>query len=251
MDQVPYPTNQPILLGALFSAAWEAFIKHWKSIVLLTLMVALPLNLLGSIANTQIANTVENTQDLTNLFNQNFGASLGIAIILLSLAGVLIPLGIVAIFRAEEEGKTLSAQEALQQAISHWGAGLITGIVMAILLIGLVILLVVPAIIFGVYWAFALYVVMHDDLRGMAALKESQRIIKGYWWKVLGNLLVLSFVASFVGSILGAPFRNLSNGIVSGTIMNTIASVASSFALVGGYLLFRSLKAAKPARPNA
>ena len=245
------PTQQPMLLGQLFRAAWSTFVKHWKTIVLLTLIVSLPLNLLSAITSAQIGPNTGDPQQFLNGIKGVFGAGLGITVLLASLAGILIPLGIVAIVRAGDNNQTLDIQTAFGQAASRWGAGLVTSLIMVVLLIGLALLLVVPAIIFGVFWAFAIFAVMHDNLQGMAALKESKRVVQGHWWKVFGNVIAFGFVAGIAGSILSAPFYALPVGVIQTTVTSTITSVTSSFALVAGYLLYRSLKAATPAPPNA
>jgi hypothetical protein len=248
----PVTTQQPLLLGQLFTNAWTLFTKHWQSITVLTLVISVPLNLISALFSSR---AVEATEVMdANFFSGTFSVGLGVTVALLSLAGILIPLGIVAILRADAEGKQLDFQAALRQAVSRWGTGLVTSIIMGILLILLAILLVIPAIIFGVFWAFALYLVMDRNLVGMAALKESKRIVSGYWWKVFGNILAFGIVSAIVGAVVSIPFRALPNGVVEMTITATISSLASSFALVAGYLLYKnlqSLKGAAAAQPKS
>lgn len=250
MDQTTAPMPQVnsddiqkriLPLGELFRLAWNQFVKNWKSIILLTVIISLPLNLLSAIFNHQMASTTTYSTFLGGIS----AAGTGISILLLSLLGILIPMGIVVILRGSFEGKTIDYQTALRTAFARWGAGITTSLLMAVCLIGLAILLIVPAIYFGVLWAFAMYVIMEENLSNMPALKASKAIVQGRWWKVLGNTFAFAIVAGIVASIISMPFSG--GNVISITIANTIASIGTSFSLVGGYLLYRNLKANKAA----
>lgn len=254
MDQTPTAApqvtgadlQQRILpLGELFRLAWAQFIKNWQSIVFLTVIIALPMNLLTAIFGRQVVSTTVNPSVISGIAT----AGNGISILLLSLLGILIPMGIVVILRGSLEGKTVDYQTALRTAFSRWGAGITTSLLMTVCLIGLAILLIVPAIYFGVLWAFTMYLIMDDNLSNMAALKASKEIVSGRWWKVLGNSLAFGLVAGIIASVISIPFGR--SNVISAAIAGTIGSIGTSFSLVGGYLLYRNLKAnKKPATPT-
>ena len=248
MDQTPVATPQVtgtdlqkrvLPLGDLFRLAWDQFVKNWKSIVLLTVVISLPLNLLTVILSRQVASTVAHPTVIGGIAS----AGNGISILLLSLKGILIPMGITVILRGSLEGKAVDYQTALRTAFTRWGAGITTSLLMGVCLLGLAILLIVPAIYFGVLWAFAMYLIIDENLSGMAALKASKAIVSGRWWKVLGNTFAFAIVAGIVTSIISAPFAG--SNAISVAIAGTIASIGTSFSLVGGFLLYRNLKANK------
>lgn len=243
------PTNhtvyltKPILLGELFTESWRVFAKHWRSITLLTIVVSLPINFLTALATPRTTLPTDDPGAVFEALRSSVNPGMGVTLALLSLVGILIPLGIVAIVRAGEKNEALDVQTALGMAAHRWRAGVITALLLVVFLIGLAILLVIPAIIYGVFWAFAMYAVMHDSLQGKAALAESKRVVRGYWWKVLGNLLAVGIVAGIAGSIVAALFNGLPDGTAEITIQSTISSIASSYTIVAGYLLYRNLKA--------
>lgn len=86
------------------------------------------------------------------------------------------------------------------------------------------VLLVVPALIFSVWFAFSANHLIVDDVRGSAALKQSKALVKGRWWPVLFRTivpwLVFFFAVKFalalayllIGAVLGDP------GMFFGTI---------------------------------
>lgn len=71
---------------------------------------------------------------------------------------------------------------------------ILSGIVIAV---GFV-LLIIPGILFMVWYAFAAYVLVFEGQRGWSALKRSKKLVKGYWWAILGRLIVLILLAIVV-----------------------------------------------------
>lgn len=75
-----------------------------------------------------------------------------------------------------------------------------------------VILLIIPGIIFGVWFSFTLFLVFDKGLTAINAMKQSKVMVKGRFWKILGRLaafiavgLVVSIVLSYLpyaGTIL-------------------------------------------------
>lgn len=55
-------------------------------------------------------------------------------------------------------------------------------------------LLIVPAIIFSVYYSLVPYVFFFENKHGLAAIRRSVRLIKGNWWRVLGRILFLYLI---------------------------------------------------------
>ncbi len=55
-------------------------------------------------------------------------------------------------------------------------------------------LLVVPAIIFTIWFGFAPYVLVSEDLKGLNALFRSRQLVSGYWWGVFARLLILGAI---------------------------------------------------------
>ena len=54
---------------------------------------------------------------------------------------------------------------------------------------GLLLLLVIPGIIFFIYWIFSGYVLFDENKKIRESLKRSKEIVKGKWWRVFGYFL--------------------------------------------------------------
>jgi uncharacterized membrane protein len=66
----------------------------------------------------------------------------------------------------------------------------LTQLLTALAILGLTLLLVVPGIIFAVYWAFTQQIATLTDKSGRDAMKYSKELVKGRWWKVVGYSLL-------------------------------------------------------------
>jgi len=63
------------------------------------------------------------------------------------------------------------------------------------------ILLIIPGIIFAIWFIFTPYTLMFDGFKGVAALKRSKELVQGYWWAVFGRMalmMLIVFAFSFV-----------------------------------------------------
>ncbi len=96
------------------------------------------------------------------------------------------------------EGKEMSLQQTIQQAWRKIWPYIWTNIVQVVCLFWLFILLIIPWLIFMVYWYFALYVVIYYGKTDMDALKESKAIIKNRRWKTLGYMFLIGILVAII-----------------------------------------------------
>lgn len=91
-------------------------------------------------------------------------------------------------------GNMPSARMAFRSAVSRWLPMIGTEILAGFIVLGLLLLLIVPGIVWGVFYTFLVPCVAFG-LSGPSALAESKRLVKGNWWRTLGCLLVLKLVS--------------------------------------------------------
>ena len=94
------------------------------------------------------------------------------------------------------------------------------------------ILLIIPGIIFSVWFCFSSFVLIFEGVRGLKALKKSKELAKGYWWPIFGRLAALMIAAILVSMI----------PVVGDAI--SFISVAP-FGLIYMYLLYEDIKKKK------
>jgi hypothetical protein len=206
-------------VGEIVASGWDLYCMHFTRILPIFLVVYVPINIglsflpaddwierygfPGFLMYAQIL-------QLTELF-----------------IGVLATMSLAKLMEESLYGHTLSWLQALRYAASRWPAAILTGLLAGLILLGLTLLLIVPGILWGVYYSFFPYVVALRGLSGKPALDYSKAAVKGQWWRVFGYLLVIQFL-SLVGQIgVTSLFRLLPEHRVLDILSNTVSDVVS------------------------
>ncbi len=164
--------------------------------------------------------------------------------------------------------------KAKPKVMAHIWLGILTGLILT----GAHLLLVIPGIIFAVWFFFAPFVFIEENLRGMDALLKSKEYVRGRWLGVglrllavwclsvlvscipfVGQLLALflvpfSFVYTFLvykdlktlkGDVSFRPSRKEKAGIIATSAVGIVAPALIVFAFMGSMALmpFSMLKA--------
>lgn len=106
-------------------------------------------------------------------------------------------------------------------------------------------LLIIPGIIFGVYYMLAEYIVVDKNISGMNAVRMSKKYIEGLWWPVFTSILGLAAVGIIVyiaSSIIGVAFGPAGES-VSSILLNIFFT---PYSLIYMFLLYERLKVIKP-----
>ncbi len=111
------------------------------------------------------------------------------------------------------------------------------------------ILLIIPGIIFAVFYSFAVLVFIFDGQKGMKAIKTSKELVKGYWWATFGRLVFLGFVFYIFSLLIGLPGAGFESDSIFYSLWSLVNSVVmfivSPFIYVFLILLFKNLKEVK------
>jgi hypothetical protein len=106
------------------------------------------------------------------------------------------------------------------------------------------IFLVVPGLFIGVRWSLAPYIVVTEPVGPFQALGKSWRLVKGFWWRVLGLFLVTFIIIFVLDLLIEAPFGgglvalfHASGGLTSLGAVGAASTIAASVAsvLVGAF----------------
>lgn len=114
------------------------------------------------------------------------------------------------------------------------------------------VLLIIPALIFIVWFTYSFYIIIFEDKKGYITLKESKNLVSGRWWKTLWLLLVPTFffgiIILSVQMVISLPFDLLldqkslvylfSSSIIS-TIISAIFTPLSALTTIYLYLSAR------------
>jgi uncharacterized membrane protein len=109
---------------------------------------------------------------------------------------------------------------------------------LATLVIGIIvtfgaILLIIPAILFGIWYSFTLFLVLDKDIKIGEALKTSKLLVKGKFWKILGRFVVFGTLTFLVTLLLSSVQY----------VGNLLLSFIAPLLLLPSYLLYKDLVA--------
>ena len=124
---------------------------------------------------------------------------------------------IVAVVKCAERTITrrdCTASEALGEGVRRWPSYLWTSWLGGLIIGALCLLLIVPGLIWAVYYAFVPYVVSVTSLSGKKALDYSKSLVKGAFWRTIGYLFVIGVAASIPTMIL----------VMAGTTVDNLAA---------------------------
>lgn len=185
-------------LSDITGIAWRFFSAHAADLLLITLAVNIPIDLLRLFATPNVFRFGSTAVALANLALTFFGT-------------LAILATIIYVERGAAQGDSPSVQTAFSQAFSRWPAFLITAVLLAIFVFGLSLALVVPGIIFLIYWYFAIYLAALRGQAGWAALSQSRALVSGRWWRIFGITLGLVLLNVIAVAVVRSPLHFYSN----------------------------------------
>ncbi|QQG46128.1 MAG: hypothetical protein HYY55_04175 [Candidatus Niyogibacteria bacterium] len=236
MEQEIY--NKEYTIGKILSESWKKFKENFQLILLITLVVYIPVNII--LAFIPIDALMEQWGTL-----RGFKIYMKVIQIFEGLIGIIASMAIAYIIKSKIDGQTISFGQALKKSMSRWPAAIGTNILFGIFLLGLTLLLIIPGIIYYVYWSFVLYIVVLQDKSGKSALDYSKAIVKGRWWKVAGYSLVFGLLGLIVGVIAGVPYWFLPDNFATSIATDTLIDVVYSFFTVVSIIFFINFDSTK------
>ena len=214
----------------LLKEGWLVYRSRFKDILIVILCFYIPINIILAFVPLDSLLTEYGTKGM-KIYNI-------ISDTLQNFIGVIAIMGVAAIAEKAIDGQSLDWSDAIKYGFSKWGKAIGTGLLGAIIILGLSLLLIIPGIIYSLYYTFWVYVVALRDRSGKAALDYSKNLIKGQWWRVFGIQLVLWIISSVVGLIIAYPFTLISYNQFFYLIPDTLADIVGAFFTITSTLFF-------------
>lgn len=186
--------NQPTALtdiGDLFRLSWELYQKRFAPLALLYL-----LTILAFVIPTLVA---VGLGFFTTLLAG--GIAFFVTVSLGVLVGIVGSLWCYGGFLSAVLDETLRLEDALRR-----GKELIVPLGWIFLLGGFLVtggylLLIIPGVIFTVWFSLAQFIMPGENVRGLAALLKSREYVRGYWLEVALRLFLVWVVSGLIGAI--------------------------------------------------
>jgi hypothetical protein len=187
-------TGAKLELDRLIAIGWDVYRRNFRSILPIVLIIAIPLDLIRSL--------IPASESAISAGAHGMGPFTTFSVVMEMLFRNISFMALFMLIDSSVAGSSRSWNEAFRQALSRWGASVVTTFLAGLIVTGLTLLLVVPGIVWGVYYIFFLMAVSVRGLSGKAALDFSKGLVKGQWWRVCGfHLVFLLFYIIFVSAI--------------------------------------------------
>lgn len=170
-----------------------------------------------------------------------------VSIIMLILFFVLCLRLEIAMYEAIIENHTVSSafQASQGKILRFFGTSLLSGLIVGL---GFV-LLVIPGVVFSVWYAFAQLIVLRENLSGMDALRQSKGYVKGRWMAVAARLAAVVLLVWVVVGVLNLVLRAFFDKSAAKTVSDVVSFLLVPFIQVYIYLLYKNLRETMPSEP--
>lgn len=222
--------SQRLDIGDLFSAGWRLYNANFTDILRVILWVYIPINLVIALLPAEWRLPGVGAQEV-RLYNN-------IVQLLEFFVGIIATMGIAAIVEKAVHGETLAWQAALRHGLSRWLSAIGTGLLGGLILLGLTLLLIIPGLIWSLYYAFWIYAVALRAVGGKTALDYSKRLVLGQWWRVFGIFFVIGITGLIAILVVTFLLTLIADNPLANLIINTVTNVVGAFFLVVTVVFF-------------
>lgn len=206
------------MLSALktIKLAWEKYESHLGQLTLLTLInyaitfiIFVPAALIFVIFLIVISGI--GTTSIANLPFANLGFLIGLILIVILVFVFAVIIG--SYFNAvimwavlnTAQGKKWEIKDALKMGLKYFWKLIAANILVMLGVLGGLVLLIVPGIIFMVWWMFTAMVVVDEDETALEAINRSKQLVEGVWWETALLLAIIGSVSGILSECQVVP----------------------------------------------
>jgi hypothetical protein len=225
------PQLRPLSVGEVLDASFKLYGRHFQTLVLCMVVVAVPLAILDTLVQ---ASTTENAFNYSaDADPDTDGAAVAGTIVSGLINNLILPaFATAACLRVLTEGylgRSTTWQESLLFGLRRLWLVIAATILMTLAVIAGFIALVLPGFWLFVCFAVAIPALLFEELGPAQALGRSFRLVQGRWWATFAALfvmlvLLLVIVIVVTGTVVGAVLSNSDNEVL-GAILTAIAAI--------------------------
>jgi hypothetical protein len=229
-DTATAPQLRPLALGEILDVAIKLLRRNWRTLAILVLVVSVPVAIISLLITTSTT-TYDAGLDTRSADD---GAAYDAGVVVNGLLQLLLYLlATVACFLAIADaylGRQPDWRSSLRFAARRSPAVFVMSVLIFLGLFVGVFFLVIGAIFLAVRWSVAMPALLLERRGPISALGRSWSLVKGFWWKCFGTLLVtylLVTVLSFaIGAVLGGVLAVITNiNSLLGLVLQEVVSV--------------------------
>lgn len=166
----------------------------------------------------------------------------GLGVVLLALLSIGCTMMIVRISAALiSQSHPGNPKDEFQAGLKLIWPALISSVLVGLTVFGGILLLIIPGIIFAIWFCFVPYIVAIEEKHGIEAMHLSHQLVRGRWWAVFARLVFPAFIFAFIvwaaQSILRVPFEFLYNAAMPGVLQNLTLFIATAVNMLIGFAI--------------
>ncbi len=224
----------------LYKNNWQLFLKYMLWLFIPTGLIAITTVILGSFTAALII--------------YGFGVIIVIYVLIFLMATIFslwISLAFIRAMVARCHNKPVkNTKEELKTTIHLILPAVLVSFLTFLIILGGLVLVIIPGIIFIVWFAFTFYAVAIDENKTLQALHTSKELVTGRWWATLWRLLapaiIFGIIILLVQWLINIPLEAVINNLTQGSLTYAIAISLITLLSTAISLLFTPLTSAAP-----
>lgn len=250
--QIPMPQQATASLPsatALLGQAWTIY-KQRLTIFAGIMVIPMIMMLIMSGLSVFLSDT-ERVKSFFTFFPSEFtGAGFWLLIIVTILFFLALLIGnlwgqMALLYAIRDSSEGIGIKESYRRGWHKIASYLWISILAAFITLGGFLLLIVPGIIFAIWFSLAMFVLVSEDLKGMNALLRSKEYVKGHWggvwWRLIfisGLNIVIYIIPAIILGLIKIPFGEQISQFVVGLLLGPLATIYL-------FLVYSNLKSIK------
>lgn len=238
VPEAPKPAGKEKISGtvALLTNSWGIFVKNWLNFVILGIV-----SFVSTLSITYLLYGLDEAKNVLLTGSASQDALLDITWVTGPIALVLIlfmaavALAVMKLVVSTNEGANENIGSALMYAVKNFVMYIVVSIVFAAAVFLGLVLLIIPGLIVLVWFSLYQPVFVAEGNTTIKALSRSKELVKGYFWAIVGRMVLLGISIAVVTGLLGLI-----------PVASNIASlVISPISIAFLYLIYKDLKKIK------
>ena len=180
-----------------------------------------------------------------NTITREEGRKMIISFASMSISSALLAVSIA--YSVKSKKKNLSFGEVINGASKYYLKAICLSIVLAFALIFLFMLLIVPGIVFLIYWIFSTYILVFEDVSIIESMRRSMNLVKDKWWNVFFMVSLLGITTGVINLVLNFGlgifnYIGISSGlfmIIAANLISMVLSIFMGIFIINYYLALK------------
>ena len=205
----PQGSIPPKRLGEILSAAFNIYKANASKLILIVAIVVVPLSFISALFTGVVFAGTKHTVIGTDIVvvDRSFGLFFA-GWLIATVIGFIISFVLqAAILRAAAQatiGDPVDPEESFRFGFKRLGSVILLSLLVGLAILGGLILLIIPGLIFAVLLSVSIPVLIVENRRGTEAMSRSWNLVKGHFWHAVGVIIVAAIIVGVISSIIGA-----------------------------------------------